>query len=540
MNLDDVIANDDLVIDEISLLAKDVVITFLDLVLKKNKDSKFDIEKLKKHLDSYKFDKGKSMGGVIANCETANKIIKIRPKFTEGYYDEQLVDIVHEYFHAASSFISDIELTTVIEEGMAEALSEIALNYYFKKNKITEDHDFEQNESNYKACADLVKTLLAILEKDGKDYEFIYKYFFCHKEKCYEYFLETFGDYGKDFLVHLSYIDPASEKNDSASIRQEIDKAFSTTIKPRLNMNPDEIIEKSSRKGLSGYYYHNLLLERHAFQELSSHYMQTLTFENFVKLLKRTKPMTRSSHFNSPDLDSLLSVFYFPNMDEFSEVLSYVKKLPQMIGADLLEKTLPCSRNKMETILKYADVIRDFDEISRSYLKYYSKDGDKKTKFDFLLKTMDINESYPSHYYYELISNSSDKMTGREKDKVGALLIKFLEENIFSTDQEATLKVIARLPKYTAKDYPLLYKRVERIYGAIQKEMLLLMTASSSVDNIRVKKLDTKNLEMDLESTGPGAFGSLYAFAYSEDIIYLKNYFISLLDKFIEKKDRKK
>lgn len=532
MNIDKEMLRDDEVIEEVSLLAKKVIINFFTIVLKKNNQyTPAKVEELKAFLDNYKVVKNSGAKNAHAKCNNHDKKIMIFPSFMYEEYHEQLFILVHEYIHAVSSFVVDLPMPVVIEEGFAEALAEIALNIYVKKENIEvkiRNKSFEQEDSSYKPCAELIKTLLAISQTKGKDYELIYNYFFKHKSDFCNYFEQEFGHGSHKFLTMIDYIDPLLDSSTTQSIRKEIDGVFRTTMQENLSID-EESIDKSSKKGLSDYYYHNLLLERYIFQNLQEKYMDVISFNKFIELLKKFKPISRSSHFECPELDGLLKVFYFPNMHEFSEVLNYVKVLPQDLGVDLLSKKLERTNNKMITIIAYSGIIRNFNELSHEYLKYYDKSECAKTKFEFLLKVLDECQTYDSYYYYELVKNCPRNFNSQEREKLLSLIITFVTNNVLETDQEYTIKLIANLPTFVKKLNISNYKFVN-IYKKVSSEIMLIIQSKG----IHVLKVDTESLNLEIDFTDLTTADAIYNLIQREDIIYFKKYLIKGLKEMLK------
>ena len=510
---------------EISTLAKEIVFDFFKNVLKKNNNN-YNLDNLKKLLDSYKIETIETPKNAHAKCNVQDKKIGLNPNFMDLDYNEKLFTLVHEYMHAASALVTDIPMPTVIEEGMAEAMAEISLNSYSRKTK--KDIKISEESSNYKPCSDLIKTLLASLEKNGKDYEFIYSYFFTHKNNFSNFFQNSFGEKSRDFLTLIDYLNPMMENGSEESIRHEIDKTLEATIKPEFDL--DQTIDKVSKKGISDYYYHNLLIERYIFRELSKKYMNVIDFNKFLELLKKVKPITRSKHFNSPELDSYLKIFYFSKEKEFDKILEYIRIIPQEIGIDLLEQNIMRSNNKMKSVINYAGITRNFEEKSLNYLKYYDQKNDKKTKSDFLLKVLDNNKKCDSFYYYQLLINTGYDLSEEENEKLICLIINFLENNLLDTDQVETTKVLAVLPKFVGKRWPEYSSKIVRIYNEVKNELIFITTTA----NIKINMVDTDNLELEVNFDDIKTIDAIKELVHSEKIVYFKKYLSNGLEKMKE------
>ena len=507
-------------LEQLSSVAKDVVIKYFTTISNGNNDI---LEKFKLYLDTYKIISSNEATDAYAKCNASSRTIKVFQNFMYEENDFRLFTLVHEYMHAASNFITEISMPVVIEEGFAEALAEVALNSYFKKD----GKRFETIDSTYKPCAELVKLILAKLEKTGKDKELIYSYFFKHKRDFCDYFENELGINARRFLVSIDYIDPIAKESTASSIRSEIESVIDKTIRPELDFDIDSAIDKCGKKGLSDYYYHNLIIERHIFQKLQEKYMRTISFDKFLKLLKKFKPISRSTHFECPELDGLLKVFYFPNMNEFFEVLEYVKMLPQDIGADLLQKKLASSKNKMETVISYSKIIRGFEETSLDYLKYYDSKGKKDVKNEFLLKVLNSSKELDSFYYYELLTTCKSELSDIEKEKVLSLIINFVEKKSLKTDDPYTLKVIAVLPKYVKK-LNIRSTKIDQIYNLVNKEIIEIV----KTPKIRITNLNTDTLELEIDFS-LSRIDSIYNLVQREDIVYLKKYLLKGLKEMI-------
>ena len=209
-----------LFLKELTILAKNIVLAFFGIVLKENNDySPEKVDKIRTYLDSYKI-KTKDFDS-LSKCNNETHDILISQIFIHEDYSVQLFVLIHEYVHAMSAYVCNLTMPSVIEEGLAEVIAELALS---KNTKLSTD--FCHKRCNYLPCAELMKKLLSMTN----EYEFIYNYFFKDKNCFCNYFTNKFGEKSSIFLSDISVIDPLIDEDISDEIRIAIETIFENTI----------------------------------------------------------------------------------------------------------------------------------------------------------------------------------------------------------------------------------------------------------------------------------------------------------------------
>ena len=233
----------------------------------------FDEEKVQeilKELDSYYYGFDLDYDA-SAYCNGVNHEIRVTSIFVSlENYEKRVGIMIHEMNHAIShanklsgeskeeyNDANYVDSYKLIEEGLADFMSELIMNYYYdKKNPSVNYEPFRVNESfcGYSYYREVIKTLLAIMELQGIDKEMLQEYYFGDRSKFFKCIVQLGGEKIFDLIKRTENDDTIRDMG------LELFRVLEKNWGEAISNNSSMIFSNPNFNNL--YYSNNLLLKR--------------------------------------------------------------------------------------------------------------------------------------------------------------------------------------------------------------------------------------------------------------------------------------
>ena len=374
-------------------------------------------------------------GNAVAHYCIWDGCVRVKRDFIEKNKNGILLlaTVIHEFSHAFSDCISEDDyfskgnavlkasIGDVIEESVANAFSELVINYYIKNDKeipyITEEQRkelkeegcFKGLEKSYEAEGRCLESILFPLHKEKEEANAIKNYIFESKSKFADSCEKILGKNIIDILDEIKRLDLSSFKSNMLEIEKEIIELLNTNTRKNekekfdidenlLKVEEDSLLSyQKGYKAIEKLYYDKVIQQyfykqNKNFDDVTEEDLQNLmkidgdklksTYEEFG-ITKVAEALTQSwYHNNRTNLDNfkkINEVFGHISFNQFLEIIEDIKQHEEINIEKILEKYEEFNVEESPQMIEYLiDNIKTPEDISNSLFKVIEKSFSKE------------------------------------------------------------------------------------------------------------------------------------------------------------------